>query len=221
MLLATAVVGGCDDFPRDPDDTSRKVQGGILLVGLIDNPPWVQVEDAAPQGVEVDLVQDLAGTLNATVEWIRGSDHDLLTALEARHIHLVIGGLSTDSLWKDQVALTRPYFHEVLVVAATAGPSLRNIDGRTILVSPGTTEAMRVEDHGGVPVLEGTAGVETGLSVKPNWKLQPGEQAVYEMQNVEHVWAVAPGENAWLIGVDAFLRRSAARVREALRSWPG
>ena len=106
-----------------------------MRVGYTENPPWVT--DTA--GVERRLVHDLAASLGARVEWVRGSESRLIEDVHERKLDLVIGGLTADGTWITQAAPTRP-FH---------------------------SDTVRKKDH---------------------------------------VWAAPPGENAWLVTIERFLR---------------
>jgi ABC-type amino acid transport substrate-binding protein len=100
-------------LPRDADGTLDRVRGGVLRVGVEDAPPWVVAPpappDAAPRGVEPALAEGLARELGARPEWRRDSEARLLTALHRRELDLVVAGLTDDSPWKGEVALTKPY----------------------------------------------------------------------------------------------------------------
>jgi hypothetical protein len=52
-LLLFAVACG---LPRDPDDTLERVRGGVVRVGITDNPPWAIVTPVVPND-DADLVR--------------------------------------------------------------------------------------------------------------------------------------------------------------------
>jgi ABC-type amino acid transport substrate-binding protein len=106
-LLLTGCAGG---FPADPDGTLGRVTGGVLRVGVSENPPWTVADPASdPSGLEVDLVREFAATRDAEVEWVPGSEEVLVGRLERGELDLVIGGFTKASPWVDQAALTHPY----------------------------------------------------------------------------------------------------------------
>jgi hypothetical protein len=102
------VAFGCD-FPHDAEGTLEHVTGGTLRVGVADARPWVSVSDSAIAGPEVALVSALARELHAKPVWTRGSEAVLLKALHEHRLDVVIGGFTSDSPWKAEVAFTRPY----------------------------------------------------------------------------------------------------------------
>jgi hypothetical protein len=81
----------------------------VLRVGVAEAAPWVVVHDTGVAGIEPSLVLGLARELQARPEWHRGSETRLLEALHDRKLDLVIGGFTTDSPWKSEVAFTAPY----------------------------------------------------------------------------------------------------------------
>lgn len=105
LLLAVA---GCD-LPRDPEGTLERVRGGTLRAGVVPNPPWVVVEAGRVRGVEPALVRRFARSLDARIEWVAGTESELLERLETRDLDLVAGGLTRSNPWGSRVGLTRPY----------------------------------------------------------------------------------------------------------------
>lgn len=137
LLLTLPLLAGCH-FPDDPDGTLDRVQDGRLRAGLSARDPWTRVVDGQPAGPEARLVEDFAAGLNARVEWTVGSESDLFEALRKRDLDLVVGGLTDDTPWKDQVGLTDPYLK-----LKTDGHTERHV----IAVAPGENRwLMRLEE---------------------------------------------------------------------------
>ncbi|MEP7765585.1 transporter substrate-binding domain-containing protein [Sanguibacter sp. 25GB23B1] len=114
LLVAFAVLctSGCaSSFPADPDGTLDRVTDGVLRVGVSPNPPWTVLagEMADPEGLEVDLVEDFAASIDADIEWTPGGEGDLMDQLERSELDLVVGGLTAKSPWASHAALTYPY----------------------------------------------------------------------------------------------------------------
>ena len=108
VLLLTI---GCD-LPRDPEDTLERARGGVVRVGVAENPPWVRLAASGASGVEPALVLEIARDLGARIEWVPGAQSTLLSDLHDRKVDLVIGGLTDDLPWKTEVAFTRPFFED-------------------------------------------------------------------------------------------------------------
>lgn len=121
VLLTTALLSACD-LPRDPEHTLDRVQGGVMRVGLIEHPPWVDRADAEPDGVEVTLIRQFAKELDAEIRWIRGPEADLMRALQHAELDAVIGGLTRSTPWRrENIGFTRPYYRGRTVIAIPPG----------------------------------------------------------------------------------------------------
>lgn len=135
LVFTTAVcaLAACG-IPRDPEGTLERVQGGVVRVGVVHNPPWASLAASGdPAGVEPRLVRALAAELGARVEWVPGGESELLGALEHHGLDLVIGGLSAASPWSPKLGFSRPYYTDTLAVAGEA-PSQEQ---RVFAVPPG------------------------------------------------------------------------------------
>ena len=108
VVLAGIVCLGCD-LPRDPEETYERARGGTIRAGVSENPPWTRWKDGEPAGVEVDLIEDFAGRLDAEVEWFPAAESELIESLHQGRLDVVVGGLTDDSPWLAEVALTRPF----------------------------------------------------------------------------------------------------------------
>lgn len=120
MLKIRAVVPGLALFlsltscgitiPQDPEGTLEKVTGGILRVGVSENAEWVQLPPGGdPEGIEPGLVEEFADTLDATIEWVPGAEHELADDLFNGELDMAIGGLGADTPWIKEAGITRPY----------------------------------------------------------------------------------------------------------------
>ena len=94
-----ALLAGCDDLPRDPEDTTERVTSSVLRVG------WVA--GAALNEIERDAVAHLAERLRAAVEVSEGPVHQLVAELEEGTVHLVGGELPEKTPFAADVGLTK------------------------------------------------------------------------------------------------------------------
>jgi len=83
-LAAVTVLAACGvTVPTDPDGTLDAVRGGELRVGVSPHEPWTVVgPEGTPSGLEVDLVEGFADTLDADVVWTTGGEDELVDDLE-------------------------------------------------------------------------------------------------------------------------------------------
>jgi polar amino acid transport system substrate-binding protein len=221
-LLSVAGVVACN-LPRDPDDTLDHIRGQTLRVGVVENPPWVSFSGDSVGGIEGDLVAELARGLGAKTEWVHGSDSELLAGLEHGELHLVIGGLTADIPWKAKVALTQPYYTDTIALSARAGaPIPRDLEGEPVGVEADDLIDEYVAKRGGRPTHVRDLGGETGLVAAPMWKLARLERHAMpedgSLHEAEHVLAAVPGENAWLVHIERFLRDRESTIPALLRA---
>jgi polar amino acid transport system substrate-binding protein len=210
LLLAAIGAAGCQ-YPRDPDGTLNRVEDGVMRVGVTEADPWVVLEGDRPVGgVEVELARRFARDVGARIEWVEGSEEELVDAAKEGQVDLIVGGLTNKSRWKKDVALTRPYVESRSVVGIPAGESFP-------------------DDFAGVPVAAELGSAEEGLlaqrtdaRVVPVASLSPraGRPAAAphfvlddlglrdsgtELDKAKHVMAVKLGENAFLVRLERFL----------------
>jgi polar amino acid transport system substrate-binding protein len=214
LVLVVAAAPGCQ-FPRDPDATLDRVKGGVVRVGVGQRMPWAGWEGDRPVGAEIELVQEMAERLHARVQWTRGSDEELLHALEKRAIDLVAAGLEARSPWAAKVSFTRAFLHSRLVLAVAPGvkPPGR-LDGATVAASPDGVDAALLREHGAHVVPEDRHDVAVLVE---DWEIGPGLRPAHiKIENEKHVLALPLGENAWLLEVNRLLAGSTPRARKAL-----
>lgn len=124
LAVLVGLVGCSGHYPADPDGTLDRVSGGTLRVGISHQPPWTDTvsegnSEQDPGGIEVHLVEDYANSINAEVEWHAGGEEQLTTMLAERELDMVIGGLSDESPWTSNAALTTSYAESIGVDSST------------------------------------------------------------------------------------------------------
>ncbi|MBE2315618.1 transporter substrate-binding domain-containing protein [Solirubrobacter sp. CPCC 204708] len=212
-VLLAVVVAGCQ-YPRDPEGTLERVRGGTLRVGVAPVEPW--------EAVERQLISEFARTLDARIEWVEGSESELMEALAGRQLDVVIAGLDRASPWMNEAALTRPYVTVQSVIGApdraTAERLSDELGGERIAAEANSPEAAKLE-------------TDTDAVVVPVDQLEPGVAAAVEdyllddlglvrtdaeLDEHEHAMAVSMGENAMLVTLERFLLDREAYARELL-----
>jgi polar amino acid transport system substrate-binding protein len=221
LLCAAAAATGCQ-YPRDPDGTLNRAEGGVLRVGVSEADPWVLIDGDEPTGgVEVELARRFARDIGARIEWIHGSEEELVDATKEGQVDLLIAGLTSKSRWKKDVAFTRPYVETRTVVGVSAGASSpENFAGTAVLVERGS-EA------------EGLLAQRTDALVRPVESLaqrrgEPAATSDFLLEDLElvdsgtelaedkHVMAVKLGENALLVRLERFLLNREGEVHKLL-----
>ena len=220
VLTAAAALTACQ-VPADPDGTLERVRDGTMRVGVTHHEPWVVLGDLDdPQGVEPELVRRFAAGLNAEIEWVEGSEEELMGALKEGQLDLVLGGLTMKSPWKKEAALTRPYLSTRLLVGAAPGASLPDDLGGTPVAFERGSEAggllERRTDARPVPVEK--LDDADGAAAADEWLLDDLRLRAtgVELSKNDHVLAAPLGENAWLVRLERFLLTRTGEIRALL-----
>lgn len=225
VIAAVLGLAACDDFtyPRDPNDTlARVLESGTMRVAAIDHAPWASVdEDGRPSGAEVELIEAFARSLGVDVEWLRAPAFEALEALKRTDVDLAIGGLTRTAVsGHEGAAHSFVYFTEALVVAAEPGaPIPEELNGLRVYAPPDLMADGLIERESGVPVAQTTEELDYVLT--PDWQV-PARGLVptgIVLQRAEHVIAVPPGENAWIMQLERFLRAETDTIAEELREY--
>lgn len=109
-MLGLALLGGCSDYPRDPERSLARVTDDVLHAGAVHDPPFVVLAAGrAPSGPEVRLVEAFAAHHGARVDWQVGTHDRLMRRLEDFDLQLVVGGTAPDTPWKKRIALSEPF----------------------------------------------------------------------------------------------------------------
>ena len=226
LTMIAAAIGGCQ-YPRDPEGTLNRVTGGVMHVGIAESDPWVRTGGSEPGGVEVELLKRFARTIDARIEWVEGSESDLIEALEGRKLDVVAAGLTRRSEWQRVAALTRPYLTTKVVIAApdqaTADELSSDLGGHRIAVEANSPEASKLsQDTDAIPREVDDPTTADGPVVVEDFMLDElGLVATdAELDEHEHCLAVSLGENAFLVKLERFLldrEHEAAQILE--REW--
>ncbi|SCY65812.1 extracellular solute-binding protein, family 3 [Microbacterium sp. LKL04] len=108
-LIVGLGLSGCGVRPADADSTLERIaEGGVLRVGVTENPPWTELGDK-PSGTEVALVEEYAAGHGADVRWREGTEEVLVDALHAGELDIVVGGLTDTTPWVDKAAVSDVY----------------------------------------------------------------------------------------------------------------
>lgn len=110
-ILTAAPLTGCGGpFPADTEGTLQRATGGTLYVGVTEHEPWTMLEDDGDvTGIEPELLEDYAATIDAEIDWTTGSESVLADELDNGELDIVIGGLTSSAPWTGKMAFTRPY----------------------------------------------------------------------------------------------------------------
>jgi polar amino acid transport system substrate-binding protein len=217
-LLAALLAAGCQ-YPRDPDGTLNRVEGGVMRVGVTAADPWVLLEGDEPSGgVEVELARRFARDVGARIEWVHGSEEELVDAAKEGQVDLILAGLTSKSRWKKDVAFTRPYVETRTVVGAPAGASYPDdLAGVPVAVELGTEEEGLLEQRtdARVVAVADLASRRGEPAAVHDYLLDDLDltDSGTELDTAKHVMAVKLGENAFLVRLERFMLNREDEIR--------
>ncbi len=192
-----------------------------MRVGVAHNDPWVVLTDpgAAPDGVEVELVEEFARTVDAEIEWFEGTAEDLAASLHTGSLDLVIAGLTSTSPFQTEATFTHPYLTTFTTIGVEEEPATDpDLTGVEVAVEAGTEMEglLRKLDVVVVPV-KNIASARPPLVVD-SWLLDNLGliDSGIRLSESDHVMAVPHGENAWLTTLERFLLAREERIKDLL-----
>src|SRR4051812_33083723 len=106
--LIAMTVAGCG-WPKDPDRTLERVQGGVMHVGVTENPPFLHLTGGEPTGLEADLVRAIAAEVHARVQWAPGAENVILKSLKDGRLDLAAVGATAKDPWARELGAPKPY----------------------------------------------------------------------------------------------------------------
>lgn len=218
-VLLFSLLVACGSIPRDPEGTLERVRGGVLRVGFTDAPPFAEGPADDPSGVEVDLVEQFAQELGASVEWVKGAEAELFEALEVRALDLVIGGYGSSDPWVASVGVTRPYATTRLTVGVPEGqPPPDDLGGSKIAVEKGSEAYGLVVKAGATPEVVDDITTAEGAAAVDEWLLDDLGlvDSQHYLAETKHVLGAPLGENAFLVELERFLFRERDAIRAAI-----
>ena len=220
-LACALTLGGCQ-FPKDPEGTLNKVRDrGVMKVGVTHAEPFVNLESIEPSGVEVELMKEFARYLGVEIEWVEGSESQLVELLEGTEIDVMLAGLERQSPLQQEVGLTRPYANVEIVLAVPPDEETPDIEGLDVVVEEDSAAAAIVEketdaDPIPVPSLDLADGrpvvVEDYLLDELGYR-----KTGHSLKETEHCLAVPLGENAWLTEIEKWLLDHEEMAADLLR----
>ena len=81
---------------------------------MSENPGLVDLaEGGEPRGTEPELLREFAAVVGAEVEWVEGSERELVEGLRDGELDAAAGGFRDDSPWEQKAGMTRPYAETV------------------------------------------------------------------------------------------------------------
>jgi polar amino acid transport system substrate-binding protein len=226
VALLVPTLAGCQ-YPRDPEETLDRVTGGTMYVGVIEEEPWVRIDPGEePQGVEPTLIREFAEELDAEIEWVEGSEAELMEAMRGFQLDVIVGGLTRNSPYSKEVALTRPYVDTEIQFGVPPGEELPDdLDEVEIWVEQSSEAAALLQQEEGEanPIYFDSLSEVEGPALLDDYEIEAiGYERTDRIQrDDEHAMAVPMGENAFLVELERFLLDRGEEAEELLRREAG
>lgn len=209
-LIASALSVGACDFPRDPEGTLDRVEGGTMRVGIVENPPWVVLDGDEPTGVEPELLRRFAETIDAEIEWVPGPEAELAEAIRGFQLDVIAGGLTRSWPYMREVALTRPYVDTEIEIGVPPGEELPGeLGGVEVWVKANSEAAalLKQEEEDAIPLTYERLDEVDGTALLHTYEIDAleYERTDHILRDDEHAFAVPMGENAFMVELERFL----------------
>ncbi|MGY5851170.1 transporter substrate-binding domain-containing protein [Salegentibacter sp. F14] len=116
LLIFIVFLTGCD-IPKDPENSWSEAQKEHLIIGIAENPPYINYKNDSVWGSEITLIQNFASAHDLRIKFIKGSESELIKKIEDYQIHFMLAGLDKKSLWTKKAGASLPYdgSHVILI----------------------------------------------------------------------------------------------------------
>ena len=108
LTIVTLFLVSCS-IPKDSRDSLERAKSTTIKVGAIENPPFVIYGESELTGSEIEMIRDFALNESLEIDFIKGSESDLMKKIEEAEIHIVVGGITKKTVWKEKSGQTKPY----------------------------------------------------------------------------------------------------------------
>jgi ABC-type amino acid transport substrate-binding protein len=134
-------------------------------------------------------------------------------------LDLVIGGLTSTNANAMEATLTHPFHTSQLVVGIPVGATFDDIAGVEVAVERNSEAAALLRKTDAVPVYVDDLGeVEGEAAAVDDWLLEDLQlqDSGVRLSESDHVMAIRPGENGWLVTLELFLLEDPTLIEELL-----
>lgn len=118
LYLVLLFLYACQPYPKDTNNSFKEAKTNKLKVGVAINPPFTQFKNGKFTGSEIELIKGFAARENLQIQFIKGSESELIGKMENYQIHVLAGGFGKETIWKKKARPTATYDGQhVLLVA--------------------------------------------------------------------------------------------------------
>jgi polar amino acid transport system substrate-binding protein len=203
VFCVILLLSSCTSFPKDANNTLESVRGHVIRVGLS---AYDSSEAASgrPATFEMYIINQFAREVNAKVQWVKGSQSEMIQLLEDQHLHLAIGGYKSPSPFEKVVSFSRPYLVAKIIVGAVGSAPLPETIKNKEVVVLNPVIGLYVKENGGKPVLKDTLTQGSYLIAGTEEELKKMHVQVSNIVLHEEklIIALPKGENALLMQLE-------------------
>lgn len=107
------ILTGCN-YPKDPENSFDEANNDSLKVGIVNNPPYVIIENGKVSGTEIEILKNFANSNELNISFKEGSESILVKKLKNYTIHIIAGGFDKKTIWKKYTGTSTTYDSEHL-----------------------------------------------------------------------------------------------------------
>ena len=196
FLVSTMWLAGCAVPVEDEGASAASaVSNTVLRVGLTANyPPLVDKVDGKLAGIEIDLAHEVAKDLDMRIEFVELPFQQLIAALTAGDIDVIMSGMSITAEREKMIAFTKSYMH-IGQMAITRIDEIQKLGNLSALLNAPITVGFE-------PATTGETFVKTNMrNAKPQPVASP-DAAVAALRSREIDAFIHDAPTAWRIGSD-------------------
>ena len=137
-LVTVVLLAGCarisDNSSPQPSRLDRITQARVLRVGVaVDAPPFAYLDhQGARQGMDIELVNEIARRLGLEVEWVDAAYNRLPELVRSGKVDAAVGAIAYSEEWDRLADFTQPYY-------GTGEPEQSDLEQLVIIVPSGET----------------------------------------------------------------------------------
>jgi ABC-type amino acid transport substrate-binding protein len=196
VLTAAILLTGCNTaMQEETPATDSAVSRAVLRVGLTANyPPLVDKVDGKLVGIEIDLASEVAGDLGKRMEFVEMPWEQLIPALTAGDIDVIMSGMSITPGREQKISFTEPYMH-IGQMAITRVDEIEKLGSLSALLNAPITVGFE-------PETTGEAFVKSNMRNARPRAVSSIDAAVTALRSREIDAFVHDAPTAWRIGSD-------------------
>ncbi len=195
LVSATWLAGCAVQVEDESAAASSTASKSVVRVGLTANyPPLVDKVDGELAGIEIDLAHEVAKDLDIRIEFVDLPFEQLIGALTAGDIDVIMSGLSITAERQEKISFTEPYLH-IGQMAVTRIDEIQKLGTVSALLNAPITAGFE-------PATTGEDFVKTNMrNAKPKPVASP-EAAVAALRSRDIDVFIHDAPTAWRIGSD-------------------